>query len=511
MKANKYSSLFFVLALSALFGVNTHAQIFGQKRKIQIKNTDSLVYSENRGSDIRRLYGNVAFEHNGALMFCDSAYFYAKANLFDAFGNVHIKQGDSLNLYGDTLYFDGNSQLAKIRGQVRLKDRTSTLVTRFLDYDMKQGVGVYRGGGHIVSGENTLDSREGRYFKKSSEFFFKDKVVLVNPEYDIKSDTLRYNTRSEIAYFFGPTTIVSKDNFIYCENGWYDTKRDISQFRKNSYLSSGPKYLYGDSLYYDRKAAYGKAYRNVLIKDTVQKTNITGNYGYYREKPEYVLVTDSMRLVQVMQNDSLYIHGDSLTSYFDSTGLYRLIKVYHKVRIFKSDVQGKCDSLVYTFQDSTVQMHTRPVVWSAAHQLTGDRIDMHLQQNELDRIYVKGGALMVSQEDSIRFDQVKGDNMIGYISDRSLNRLDVLRNGETIYFLYDDETRERLGVNKAECEDITVWFKDSEANEVVFRKNPSGTMYPPDELPVEELYLKGFLWLPQLRPADKNDIFRWRE
>lgn len=500
-----------MLLICSFWGTGASAQIFGQKRKIQIKNTDSLVFSENRGSDVRRLYGHVQFEHNGALMFCDSAYFYAKSNLFDAFSNVHIKQGDSLNLYGDTLYFDGNTQLAKIRGQVRLKDRSSTLTTRFLDYDMKEGVGVYHSGGHIVSGENTLDSRIGKYFKKTSEFFFKDKVSLVNPEYDIKSDTLKYNTRTEVAYFFGPTTIVSKNDFIYCENGWYNTKRDISQFRKNAYLKSGPKFLYGDSLYYDRKASYGKAFRNIVIKDTAQKTIITGNYAYYKEKPEYVLVTDSMRLIQVMQNDSLFIHGDSLTSYFDSTGTYRLIKVYHKVRIFKSDIQGKCDSLVYTFRDSTVEMHSRPVAWTLVHQVSGDQINMHLVKNELDRIYVKGNSFMVSQEDSIRYNQIKGDNMTAFISDRKMYRLDVLRNGETIYFLNDDETRERLGVNKSECQDITVLFKDSQVQEVIFRKNPSGTMYPPDQLPKEELYLKDFNWLQHIRPTDKTDIFRWRE
>ncbi len=490
---------------------NAGAQVFGKKRRIQIKNTDSLMYSESRGMDIRRLYGHVQFEHNGSLMFCDSAYFYAKDNLFDAFSNVHIVQGDSLDLYGDTLYFNGNTQLAKIRGKVRLKDRATTLTTHFLDYNMKDGVGIYKNGGHIVSNENTLDSRVGKYFEKSSEFFFRDQVELVNPDYVIKSDTLRYNTRTETAYFFGPTTIVSKDNFIYCENGWYDTKRDVSQFNKNSYLNNGPKYLYGDSIYYDRTHSYGKAYGNIQIKDTVQKTIIFGNYAYYKEKPEYVEVTDSMMLVQVMQKDSLFIHGDSLTSYFDSTGTYRTIKVFNKVRIFKTDVQGKCDSLVYTFKDSTIEMHTEPIIWSAEHQITGVRIDMHILNNALDRIYVKGNSFMVSQEDSIRYNQVKGENMTGFVRDRELYRLDVTRNGETIYFLYDEETQELLGVNKSECQDITVLLKNSELHEIIFRKNPIGTMYPPEYLPKEELYLRDFEWKESIRPTDKYDIFRWRE
>lgn len=513
MKANKNRIVSIIILFCILAGTGASAQVIGKKRKIQIqiKSTDSLVYSQNRGEDIRRLYGHVQFEQNGTLMSCDSAYFYAKANLFDAFSNVHIVRGDSLNLYGDTLYFDGNTQFAKIRGKVMLRDRATTLTTRFLDYDMKNSVGFYHSGGHIVSSVNTLDSRIGKYFEKTSEFVFRDQVKLNNPDYVIQSDTLRYNTRTATAYFYGPTTIVSKENFIYCENGWYDTKRNISQFRKNSYLNNGPKYLYGDSIYYDRNKSVGKAFGNIRIKDTVQNTVIFGNYAYYREKPEYIEVTDSMMLVQVMQSDSLFIHGDSLTSYFDTSGTYRLIKVFNKVRIFKSDLQGKCDSLVYNFRDSTLEMHTRPVIWSAQHQISGNRIDLHVQHNQLDRVYIRGASFMVSQRDSIRYDQVKGTNMTGYIRDRELYRLDVTRNGETIYYLSDEVTLEPLGVNKSECENITVLLKGSELQEIIFRKSPKGTMYPPEFLPREDLFFRDFKWQDNIRPRDKSDIFRWRE
>jgi len=492
------------LLISALLPTNS----FARKRKIKIKNTDSLVFSEKDGRNIRKLYGHVQFEHDGGQMFCDSAYFYVLDNIFDAFNNVHICQNDSVNLYGDKLYFDGNTQLAKIRGNVKLIDGATTLTTRFLDYDMKESIAYYFDKGHIISNENTLDSRIGKYFETSNEFFFKDDVVLVNPDYVITSDTLKYNTVSEIAYFFGPTEIKNEENYIYCENGWYDTKKNISQFQKNSYLNNGPKFLYGDSIFYNRNLSYGEAFENVKIIDTAQKSIAYGHYAYYKEKPEYITVTDSIMLVQVMQGDSLFMHGDSLIAHFDSTESFRLAKVYNHVRFFKTDLQGKCDSLVFTFEDTTLEMHTDPIIWSENYQVTGNQIDVHLKDENVDKMYVFGNAFLVSQDNETQFNQVKGNNMTGYVRDKELYRIDVNRNGETIYFLRDET--ELLGVNKAECTDITVYLKDSQVNEIVFKKKPIGTMYPPQYLMEDELFLDDFQWRIEIRPQSKEDIFIWK-
>lgn len=505
-----FPAIFRTLGITLLCFTLAITSSHARNRKIKIKNADSLVFSQKRGQDIRILYGNVQFEHEGGKMFCDSAYFYSKDNSFDAFSKVHINQNDSVDLYGDTLYFDGNTRLAKIRGkQVKLVDGATTLTTQFLDYDMKASIAYYYNGGHIVSSDNTLDSRTGRYLEKQNEFFFKDHVKLVNPDYTIDSDTLRYNTVSETAFFFGPTTIVSEENFIYCENGWYNTKTDISQFKRNAYLNNGPKYLYGDSLYYDRGKSYGEAFQNVIIKDTVQKATIYSNYGYYREKPEYILITDSVRMVQVIQEDSLFLHGDTIIGHMDSTETFRLMKIFHKVRFFKSDLQGKCDSMVFTMQDTTLEMHQKPVIWSDLYQVDGTQIDMHVKDSEIDRVYVTGEAFICSQQDSIRYNQVSGANMTTYIKDRNIYKLDVFKNGETIYFLYDET--ELVGINKAQCSDITVIIEEQAIKEIVFKKSPTGTMFPPYQLSKPDLYLQGFEWKAQLRPTDKWDIFNWRE
>lgn len=487
------------------------------QRKIEILNTDSLVFEKLRGADLRRLYGNVQFRHNDVLMFCDSAYFFAKNNMFNAYSNVHIKQSSTFNIYADSLIYEGKRGLAQLRGDVKLIDDETILTTNFLDYDLNQDFGYYFGGGKIVDAENILISESGRYMEVSKEFFFKDSVKLTNPDYVIDTDTLKYNSTTDVAFFFGPSYIVSDENLIYTENGWYNTITDIAQFKENAYLNNNDQFIYGDSLHYDRNIGVGQAWGNVLIKDTLEKIFLHGEYSYYKQEPEFCFVKDSLLMVKAFENpDSLFLHADSLTietiipdTAAADTSRYRIMKAFHKVRFFKSDIQGKCDSIVYNFRDSLIYLYTKPVIWSGENQITGEQIKIHLLDNGVDRVYIDNDAYLVQQDDSIRFNQVKGRSMIGYIKGQDLYRLDVSRNGETIYFMRDDI--ELIGVNKASCEEISIHFVDSDINTIVFKKQPVGTLFPPNQLTIENTRLLNFIWLSGIRPINKFDIFNWKD
>ncbi|MBK8806625.1 MAG: hypothetical protein IPO21_08255 [Bacteroidales bacterium] len=487
---------------------------FAQK-KIEILRTDSLVFEKRRGADLRRLYGNVKFKHNDVIMYCDSAHFYSKDNLFNAYSRVNIDQKNELFIIADSLIYNGNNQFAKLRGRVKMTDDGTTLVTKFLDYDLENHIGYYYNGGTITDAENVLVSESGTYRETEKEMLFKDSVTLTNPEYIIYTDTLRYLTSPEIAFFYGPTDIVSDENFIYTENGWYDTKKNEAQFEKNSYMQNKSNFIYGDSLYYDRNKGYGKAFDNVLIKDTTEGLLIYGEYAYYKEEPEFFFVKDSLCLIKTFSSDSLYLHADSLTmasfladTLSSDTTTYRLIKAFHKVRFFKPDLQGCADSIVYNTKDSIIQLLINPIIWTENNQITGEKIRIHLLKNEVDKIYVDENSLLVQQDDSVSYNQIKGSNMISYLREQEMYRLDVNGKGETIYYLRDGESL--TGINKAICEDITVFFKDSEVETITFKKKPSGTLFPPDKLSSEESRLEGFKWNSYQRPIDKNDIYIYR-
>jgi lipopolysaccharide export system protein LptA len=512
--------------------------------KVEIINADSFEFDEDLGNGAKRLLGNVQFRQDDVLMFSDSAYYYDN-NALDAFGNIHINKNDSVHLYGDFLKYDGNSKLASVTGKVvTLKDKTMTLTTSKLDFNMQSNIGYYNNKGKIVTKENTLTSQNGYYYSSQKNLFFKKDVVLVNPDYKMYSDSLRYNTNTETAFFSGPTNIVSEANRIYCENGWYNTKQDKAQFNKNAWLKNKEQKLHGDSLYYDSKNGYGKAIKNVEVLDSAQKISIRGNFLEYFEVSEKSIVTDHAVMIQYFKTDTLYLHADTLKATYDSAyfalkkiketeelknnkgkkekkvkvqmedsvaSAHRLIYAHYKVKFFKNDLQGLCDSLVYSAVDSLMRLFKKPILWSDANQLTAELINIKLYDGKIYQLRMNTNAYIISQYDSLRFNQIKGKKMIGYFTDNDLRKIDVMGNGETVYYIKDDKDGSLSGVNKAECSDMAIYITNNKVEKLKMYKKPTGIMHPPKEVKPEEMMLKDFAWYAAYRPQNFEDIFVWNE
>ncbi len=478
-----------------------------QTRKIN-HNSDNMEFDKNLANGAYRLLGNVVFKHEGVVMYCDSAYFYSDINSLDAFDNVYINQGDTLHLYGDFLHYDGNSRMARVRRKVKLISNETQLFTEALDFDLKSSVGYYISFANIINGENKLNSREGYYYSSRKMYFFKDSVVIENPGYTIYSDTLKYNTISNIAYFLGPTEIISDSNYIYCEDGWYNTETDISLLKRNAYLESTNQTLKGDSLYYERATGYGEAYHNVELFDNEQNIILKGNYATYNENTENALLTDNAMLIQITDTDSIYIHADTLLSQVDTNG-FKLFKAFYRVKMFKSNLQGKCDSMSYSFADSVIRLYDNPVLWSEKNQLTSEYMEIRTKKQRIDQLHLIKLAFIISKEDTLKFNQISGKTMVCYFKGNELYKVDVRGNGQTISYPKDDD--QIIGVNKAESSNLVIYLEGKDVKEIMFLTKPDAVLYPLETAPRNELILKNFVWLEHLRPLKKEDIFTWDE
>ncbi len=474
--------------------------------QIEILHADFMTYDKSIGENVRRLTGHVQFMHENAVMFCDSAYHYADENNMDAFGHIRINQGDTLQLYGDFLKYFGKDKLARMIKNVVLVNRESILRTQNLDFDLGKNYGYYFHGGEIENGENRLKSKTGYYYATDKTFFFKTDVKIINPKYIIDSDTLKYNTVSKIAWFYGPTHIVSKEDSIYCENGWYNTDKDISQFNKNASLKSKGQLLTGDSLYYDRNRGFGEAFHHVVLYDSSQNAKLRGNYGYYYEQPERGMLTGRAELVKMSDEDTIYIHSDTIRSTLDTLGK-KVIRGYYHTKMFKTDLQGMCDSIVYSESDSTVRLFGSPAIWSDENQITSDYINIYTKERKIDYIEFINSALIVSQKDTIRFDQIKGKKMTGYFSAGQLSKIVATGNGQTIYFPVDG--KEIIGMNKAESSNIVIYLKDRKVDKIVFLVKPAATLYPLNQVQGNDMKLADFKWFIEFRPKTREDIFNW--
>jgi lipopolysaccharide export system protein LptA len=325
-------------------------------------------------------------------------------------------------------------------------------------------------------------------------------------DYTIHSDTLKYNTLTEIAFFFGPTTIVSDENTIYCRNGWYDTQNDIARFSKDAYFTNKEQSLTGDSLFYDRTLGYGRADRNIMMRDSVQNLIITGHFAEHFEKDGLSIVTDEALLIMVEKSDSLFMHADTLKAITDENNELRWLYAYHKARFYRNDLQGLSDSIVYNVADSTFFMYHNPVLWSDVHQLTAQSIDIITGENEVKSVHLHEAAFIASEEVDLGFNQVKGKSMVGHFRDNDLWRIDVFGNGETLYYVREEDGSV-VGLNKALASDIVIYIEENRVNGIRFLTRPEANLFPPDNIPDDGKLLRNFQWLDDRRPKSKEDVF----
>lgn len=509
---NRHKTLLGVLCLfvlSAYFSPESFSQdnapATEKGNKIFLLRANTLEYDKSKNADYQILRGDVRFRQDSAYMFCDSAYFYEKSNSMDAFGNVRMEQGDTLFVYGDVLFYDGNSGLARLRDNVRMINRDVTLTTDSLNYDRWVNIGYFFDGGMITDPENELTSTYGQYSPDTKYALFEDSVELKNPRFTLYSDTLKYNTETGIADILGPSVIVSDSNTIYSDLGWYDTRQDLAMLLDRSRIVSKSQELIGDTIYYDRKTGFGEVFGNMFMNDSSRKVILEGDYGYYNEITEYSFVTQRARFIEYSTPDSLYLHADTLRSnVIDSA---RLIQAYYGVRFFRRDAQGVADSLKYSTLDSTLVMYKNPVIWNENYQIFGDTIFAQMNDSTLKHARVKDFAFLAQMKTADYFDQLSGKVMDAYFRDGEMYQLDMSGNVQTIFYP-EESDKSLIGLNKAESSYLRAFFANRKIDKMTMWPKVNGSLTPIPKLSGDMLKLPSFRWYDELRPKNKEDIFR---
>ena len=501
------AALFAALILQFYCG-NAIAQ---NKREIVIEHADNMRSLRINEQDIRRLLGNVVISHDGTIVHCDSLYDYAGQNRFDAFGNVKVFQKTG-TLYGDTLRFNSETKNGKVRGKiVRLVDEDVTLVTRFLDFETMQNTANFFGGGVITSSDSArFSSQRGKFFSKEKVARFGGNVAYSDTSILLNTDSIEYYNESELIKFYGPTRIYNDSSFLFCEYGQYNKETQSSEFHKEAFIDNGGQKVFGNSILYDSSTGEAEVIDNGCVIDTTRKITIYGKKLYYNRETEYTQVTENPLAVYTQQNDTLYLRADKLSGVTvrdsvktDST-LYNLLVGVGDVRFFRKDLQGVSDSMLYHSVDSIMYMHKEPILWNETNQLTADDVNVQFKNDNISRMNFSGSSFVVSQEDSTRFNQIKGREMIGYFTKGALTRLDINGNGETVYFIRDKG--EIVGVNKALSSNLSIGIRQNEVASIMFRDKPVATLFPIDRVELQDVMVDGFKWHNDKRPISAQDI-----
>ena len=514
------------LLLLLSFGLST------QEQEIEIRKAGSFQLDQDNfpGANIltRSATEQVHLVHQGMDVWSDKAFFYKAENRFNAIGNVRVQQGDSLVLTSKLVNYDGNRKLAVAKENVILDNIDMLLETDTLYFDRIADKAYYPTSGTVYDSLTTITSKRGTYISESKKYQFENQVVITNPDFTITSARMDFYTESKHAFFYGKTTIIGEDYVVRCKQGFYDTERKLGFFKKEASVDYDNQNIMGDSIYFDDEKQYAAATQNIRITDTINNTFLTGNYGQVFKAQDSAMVTHRAVAINLVEQDSIFIHADTLIA----TGPpeKRILRGFHDVRIFKEDLSGKSDSIHFNqkngrarlirqpMSDKELQFLTpqeiadrNPILWSDESQMTGDEIHLiiDMEREVLDSLLIYNNAFIIEQDtlDLNNFNQIKGLQLKGKFNGRSLETVDVVQNTEMVYYLYDDDTLDLVGIDKAICSALRLTFVDSAIDKVTFFTNPDGVVYPPEELPENTRQMLGFSWRENERISTKEDLF----
>ena len=464
----------------------------------------------------------VHIKHKGIDMWCNKAIYYGKEDFIEAYGQVRIKQGDSIDMTSKYVEYSGKTQLAYASGDVVLIDPNSKLYTDILYFDRIKQQAFYNTNGRVVRDTSgVITSIIGRYYLNSKKYQFLSNVKLVNPEYVIDTDRLDFYTESGYAFLFGPTTITSETSTIYCERGFYNTNNDTGYFVKKSRIDYDDRIIKGDSMYFNRNTDFASATNNITVIDTLNKSTIKGHYAEVFRAKDSVFITKRALAITEQENDSLFVHSDTLM--ITGPPEERIVRGYYNAKMYKSDLSGKADSIHMNQKTGLTQLinfydinaedsfskRRYPILWHHENQITGDSI--HLISNNktetLDSLKVFENAFVISKDTlGTGYNQISGKRLNGLFVKNELSTIDVIKNAETIYYLRNSDN-ELVGIDKSKSGSIKIWVSKNAIDELRKLNQIGGMTYPESDFPEKERILKGFNWREEERPQSVDDLF----
>ena len=463
-----------------------------------------------RKDKIRKLIGNVVFTHRSTIINCDSAYHFYKENRLEGFSNVHIKDGDSVTITSNKLIYEGAQRIAKLRGNVIYKNGSRTLYTDILDYNLTSKVADFRGSGKLIDDENTLTSDNGRFFSKQDYAVFYIDVKLVSPTYDLESDTLEYSTKTKTAITKGPTNIITEENTkVYAEGGEFQTAIDITIFEQGT-IETDEYILEGDELFLDDSTKFYTAIGHVKLTSKNEDVIIIGDKGIYDQSKGRSKIFGNPVMKKLMELDTFFMSADTLVAVESDIEADKRILAFYDVKFFKSNLQGKCDSLSYFISDSTIVMYENPVLWNKNSQIEADSIDLLLVNDIIDKMNMRKNSFLASKDTLGQFNQMKGRNMVAYFDEGVINKMDINGNGESLYYALEGDSI-MIAINKTLCSDMKIRFRDSKPTGILYVKQVEAQFIPPHEITPDKIRLEGFIWRESERPLLEDVVAYYRK
>jgi len=490
--------------------------------KVKIIHADEIK-KDTKYDGNRYLVGNVQIEHQGSILYADELVLYDQENFVKAIGNTRLQNADGSLITAAEMEYDGNTQKGVARKNVILTDPKGTVIkTDIMYYDRASNLAYYNTGGTINDGKSTTYSRSATYNLTLRTINLTDNVRIEDKDYILEGINVVQNQNTNIVDINGATNITNRKNpknRIFTEKGTHNLNTKESFLKKNSRIYYNDKILTGDEMYYNQLTGFGTATGNVTLDDPLEKRYLKGGYGEIFEKKDSAMMTKGPYAVKILEKDSIYFASEKILSYqkLDSTNVKKsYLRAFKKARIYKSNAQGRADSIAFNETDGIMHMYTKPILWSGEKQVSGDKVEAYFntETENIDSLKVIGNAFAISKADSLNmkdeFNQVKGKLMTVYYEGKQIKDVRVIGNAQAITYAddFNEKTKqnERIGVTLSSCGIIGALFEEQKLQIISCSIGALSSTFPMSKIEPDKRKFPDFNWNTRDRIRKWQDI-----
>lgn len=454
--------------------------------------------------------------------------------------------------------YDSKAKMFTFEKNVNMFTDSIFIRTNALDYHTDSQKAVFRTDIDFWKDDNMLSSHTGWYKREQETFFFTGRVHATTKDYESWCDTLYYYRNFNDIDMHGNVQLqdsLNRTSAVSSHLYYQDSLAKVT-LRKDAAVAMVPDAnAVADTIYFGADTLIYYTLRYCDIPDGVVSAAKARNMeintdpvGEYRRKaaeeaakaaeeakskaagtrpglgpqvktPENkptAPVVDSTVISTPVDTLALNAPADTLaTPSVDSlavvppapdTTRYGFAIGLGNVKIFRNDIQVRCDSMRYSDLDSIARFYKDPVIWNEGRrQYYSDSLAVLVKEQRMERASLMSNAFVVTQEDTLLYDQIRGAEIMAYFDSTSaLKRFDAIGGATAVFFLREND--KLATVNKVESKMLSGNFVNGDLDRVYYYDAPKNDAYPVVQFPAQERYLKGFKWTPERRPSGKHDI-----
>jgi lipopolysaccharide export system protein LptA len=454
-----------------------------------------------------------------------------KSQLSSKIGNYHLIENfvefkenvrvtdPEFTMRSDTLTYQTKAKIVTFVAPTRISHRKGKIYTEGGFYDIENEFAEFNKNPQFEKEGQKGKADRMRYSGMPKIITLEGNASVTEEAKGLKStaDIIRINSETEATSLKGNAYLQDSTRNIKGEEIYFNSKSKDYQLFGRGRVSDPPYIIDADTLLFNNELGNGLATGSVIFQDTSEKFTIYTHRLDFNKITTYLYASggfagyDRPLLQSILEKDSLFLAADTILNYIpDTTSHSRRLLAYKNVRIYKSDLQAICDSLVFNAADSLFQLlqldsTEQPTLWTDTTQFSADTLFIQLKNNSVSKIIQSQNARVINTTDEILFNQIQGNTIQTDIKNGKPLVMHIQGNTNLVYYV-KNEQNDYVGVNESKATSAKIGFENNKINLIKLYQEIAGKYTPLDNSKQEPVKLAGFNWIFNKRPRSSSEL-----